>query len=183
MLGSLAQPLPYRHARFMPSTRKVDDDVAQMGLAVKAIREGLRDHGVHVTQAMAADALDPPVTAQYWGLIEQGRVPQIRKPAYRQKLAEALNRAYAEAAGRPLAPPVTPDDIAGVATASPQLARLARMARELVPHDPADRVEAVFPLREGEVVIQIPANLTPAGFRQLEDFFALFLKANAPPQD
>ncbi len=55
---------------------------------------------------------------------------------------------------------------------------MARLARELGP--PSDARQAVFPVSDGDVVISFPPNMTPDGFKELEAYFAIFLKANAP---
>lgn len=163
------------------TTGEIDPEVLRVGEAVKTLRER-----IGLTQAQAADACDPIMTSQYWGMHETGRVPGIFKPATQRKLVDALNAA----AGDRLAEPVTLQDLEDVIRVGPGVGepparfdradgRAARLARELDRPDPNTR-RAVFPTPDGDAVIEIPAHLTPEGFKMVEAYLAVFLKGNAP---
>lgn len=148
----------------------VDPEVQQLGRAVKTVRERLK-----LTQAQAAEAGE--MTSQYWGMHETGKVPGIVKPATQRALLDALTRAAG--LDEPLGLGVLEEALE--AAGAPAAGRLARMARELGPvGGEAETRRAVFPVPEGDVVIEIPAAMTPEGFKQVEAYIAVFLKANSP---
>lgn len=158
----------------MPRKTTVDPEVMQLASAIKALRDAL-----DVTQEHAAECADPPMTSQYWGMHETGKVPGIFKPAVQRKLLDALSKA-AE-----LAEPLTLDDLEramrGEGPGAPEPAgRLARLAHELGPRPDPSKRRSVFSLSDGDVVIEIPSALTPAGFKQLKGYLAIFLEAANP---
>ncbi len=176
---SLAATEFRRHVRFMPRSRTIDPDVAQIGKAVARLREAAAKD---LTQDACAACMDPPITPQYWGMHERGEVPGIVKPKRQRDLIAAISKAA------DLADPLSLDDLDAAIDGDeatprqdPAAGRLVRLARELAPGAPdPNKRRAVFPIPDGDVVIEIPAQLTPAGFKQVEAFLAVFLKANTP---
>lgn len=158
----------------MPKEARIDPDAQAIGQALKAIRERLGLRQPHVAEAAG-------LTAQYVSMIETGKVPGLVKPATQRKIIEALNAALEARDGRAPSPPVTISDLdaelAGVGD-TPR-ARLARIARELTTAPDPELRQAVFPVSDGDVVISFPAHMTPEGFKELEAYFAIFLKANS----
>lgn len=145
--------------------RTTDEDALRIGRAVARLRERRG-----MTQEAAAAAAQPQMTFQYWGMHERGQVPGIYKTERQRQLVQALDLTLQDLA----------DELSGEADGDPGQDRLARMAREL---NGGDIKRAVFPLQDGEVVITLPANLTPAGFKQLSDYMAIFLRSSAPEGD
>lgn len=161
-----------------PSPDTTDDDTRQLGGALRTLRDSLG-----LTQGQAGDAAEPVMTAQYWGMHETGKVPGIFKPSVQRKLIEALNKASEKDRATTGRPPLTVGDLQAALDAPPPPAgRMARLARELggvaepgAAYD-ASGAEAVFPTRDGAVVIRLPAAMTPEGFKDLEAYFAVFMQ-------
>jgi hypothetical protein len=154
----------------MPKAIEVDDDVMRPARGIKAMRER---HGL--TQRQAAEAHARDISYQYWAMNESGKVPGIVKPATQRELLDAISKA----AG--LENPLTLEDLAKAMDdhappASDQ--RSQRLASSLVGARPER--QAVFPTSDGDVVFSFPADMTAEGFRELEAYFSVFVKANTP---
>lgn len=159
-----------------PAKPDVDPDVATTSRAVAVLRSrfGLKQH-----EAAAAAGM----STQYWNMHETGKVPGIVKPATQRKLIDGLNAAV-KARGE-ADPGLTLGDLDAILhgdgpPGGDANGRLARMARELGggrgerSQADLDTRQAVFPTRDGDVVIQFPASMSPAGFKDLEAYFAVF---------
>lgn len=158
----------------MPSkqTAKLDamDDVSRAARAIAALRER-----AGVTQRQVAEAHEDEISYQYVGQHETGKVPGIVKPATQRKMLAAISKAAK------LEHPLTLEDLADEMAPTNGVAedpRAFRMGQALLggARRPTDR-QAVFPTTAGEVVISFPADMDAAGFRELEAYLAVFLKA------
>lgn len=135
-----------------------------IGRAIALLRER-----AGLTQEQAGDAAG--MSAQYFGMHELGKVKGLAHPEVQHKLLRAVN--------------ATPEDLdtilAELTDETPSVARIARIARELgsSPSGPPMR-QAIFPTSEGDVTVILPANFSPAGFKQLEDYLAVFIRSNIP---
>lgn len=174
MAHALAKETERRDYAFMATRTRpgIDDETMRLGRAIEALRRRLK-----LTQEQAGAAAEPQMTSQYWGMHETGRVPGIFKPAVQRKIIAALNAASG------IEPPLTLDDLAGAIDESVATERLTRMARELQPvASPAgdrgpgpETLEAIFPTRDGRVVVRYPARLTAGGANDLETYLTAFL--------
>lgn len=161
------EPVPaFRHHRFVTKDAPTTDTRKAIGRAIAFLRER-----AGLTQEQAGERAG--MTAQYFGMHELGKVKGLTHPEVQQKLLRAVD--------------ATPEDLEAalneISGDDTPAARIARMARELGSPAPAAGPavrQAVFPTADGDVVITLPAHFTPAGFKQLEEYFAVFIRANAP---
>lgn len=145
----------------MPAAPTTSSSAAQsrdMGRALKLLRErsGL-------TQDAAAARMR--VTKTAWQNYENGRAIVLRSDFQQRAAAalghdvEALMATLREVSGHP-----PPAPVIGVAE----------------PTSPFMQ-QAIFPLREGDVTVSYPANLSPQGFQELRDYLDLFLRRAQSP--
>lgn len=168
-----------------------DDETEEAGaVATKAERKAERRRvgqaiaALRITKGLTQDEAGarsrPPMTSQHWGNHETGNVRGIHEPPVLRKLLDAIGATQEE-----LDRELMRQDAVG-----PAASRMSHMSRELSgfgesagrPFDVGIR-EAVFPLRDGQVTLRFPADLSPGGFKELADYLAVFLKTNAPAND
>ncbi len=101
-------------------------------------------------------------TSQYWAMFERGLVRGIFQPETKRRLVQALNDA-----GK-AAPPLTVDDLEKLAAGGDRPETVSNAATY-------GTRDAVFPTKDGDVVIRFPAHLSAFGKRQLRDYLAIFL--------
>jgi len=128
-----------------------------MGLALKRLRESRS-----MTQDQAAERMG--VTRTAWQNYESGRAVVMRTD-HQVKLAEALGAARADLLNE-LRKIQVGDGHSAMAGVQDSGAIYAGPGRQ----------QAVFPLDEGDVILSFPANLSPEGRQQLEDYLAVFLR-------
>lgn len=128
-----------------------------MGEALRILRDRL-----DITQEQAAEAMGVSRTA--WQNYEAGRAIVLRTDM-QTKLAAALD--------------ATREDLLRVLR---ELQRAGGGHSALGLEEPGvvfsgpGRQQAIFPLSEGDVIVSYPANLSAAGFQELSDYLAIFLK-------
>ena len=134
-----------------------EQEAQEIGEALRILRERLG-----VTQEAAAEAMEVSRTA--WQNYEGGRKVVLRTDM-QMRLAAAVG------ATRP--------DLLKVLK---ELQRGGGKHSAIGVEEPSaifagpGRTQAIFPTRDGEVIVSYPANLSPEGFRELAEFFSLFAK-------
>lgn len=152
----------------MPKATDPEDDVMRAAGGIRLLREGLK-----LSQPKAAEHHEPDISAQYWSMTETGKVPGVVKPSTQRKLLAALSKAAN------LETPLTLNDLQAAMDrvfSEGEAPRAQRLAAALAP--PRAERQAVFPTSDGDVVFTYPADLSPEGFRELEAYFQVFVKAS-----
>lgn len=143
------------------------------GVALALVREAHNQ-----TQDSASAACDPEMTSQNWGRYETGSAAGITDPVVRRGLLEAIGADEAEFQTT-LANLPADDDLPALSKGRGIGSRMARLAGAVTATNPApispDRRQAIFPVRDGEVVITFPRHMTPEGRREMKQYLELLL--------
>lgn len=162
---SLAANASPRHLRWMPKASENDRELGLLGLALQMLR---KEAGL--SQEQASERVEPQLTKQAWGRYEGGEVKGLLTPDVQQRMAAALGH--------------TRDELLLVKE------RLALQGESYRPSfRPAtglrdrsrpwsgggDQRQAIFPTRDGEVVLTYPAELGEEGLAELSNYLRVFL--------
>lgn len=138
-------------------TKTPEQEAHEIGEALRILRDRLG-----VTQEAAAEAMEVSRTA--WQNYEAGRKVVLRTDM-QMRLAGAIG--------------ATRQDLLQVLK---QLQHGGAKHSAIGVEEPGaiysgpGRTQAIFPTRDGEVIVSYPANLSPEGYRELAEFFSLFAK-------
>lgn len=165
----------------MAKQDQIDQDALRIARAIASLRER---HGV--SQQLAADSHKPVISKQWWAKLESGRASGIFKPEVQRGMLAAINAASG------LDTPLTIEDLndeMSMPTPTKAEAREMRMARsftagprtpQAMPRPassaPAGGRQAVFPLSAGDAILQLPANMTPEAYEELNAYLTVFLQ-------
>lgn len=149
----------------------IDPDALSIGEALRSLRERYK-----LSQPRVVDVHEDQISAQYLSHIETGKVIGILKSTTQRKVLDAISRAAK------LNPPLTLDDLTAArgepSDHTAETVRATRLAASLRPA--TTERQAIFPTSEGDVIFTFPAEMGPDGFRELEAYFSVFVKANTP---
>lgn len=151
------------------------------GLALAIVRDA-HDH----TQDTASAAMTPEMTPQNWGRYETGMAAGITDPIVRRNLLTAIGADEGEF--QATLANLTDQDLPAGGKGRSQGGRMARMANAIaagagaVPAPSSEKRQAIFPLREGEVVITFPRHLTAEGRREMKRYLELLLESTDDAQ-
>lgn len=147
-------------------TKPPSEEAVAIGRALKVLRER-QGH----TQSSAAEAAG--ITKTAWQNYENGRAIVLRTDV-QQRLAKALDSDRSELLKilSALTPSAERNQLSTLGVAEPSHA-----------FDDAQVKRAVYPLREGDVTITFPADLSAESLDQLEQYLTLFIRARRPAND
>lgn len=148
------------------------------GLALAIVRDA-HDH----TQDTASLAHQPVMTSQNWGRYETGMAAGITDPVVRRNLLSAIGADEEEF--QATLSVLREEDIPAGGKGRSMGARMSRMASAITAGTPAvtgEQRQAIFPLREGEVIITFPRHLTAEGRREMKRYLELLLESTDDAQ-
>lgn len=152
--GASCSAMPSKRAT--PST---NEEAKQVGEALRILRERRR-----VTQEAAAEAMEVSRTA--WQNYEGGR-PVVLRTDVQVRLAAAVGASREDLIGI----------LRGLQRGNAGASHSALGVEEMgTVYAGPGRAQAIFPTSEGDVIVSYPAALSAAGYKELGEYLALFLR-------